>query len=324
MIRALALAAALVVCGGTAVGQPLTAREYGRVIGHAAQALDRAAKAGEEAKRQAQAAVSEVPERAVVRPQSGGAPVEVDNRKLLKALRARIAGGKRGIGAAAQVLRNLQQNLETTAKAPPAAPTDARQALARVLSRREFRPSRLAALQEALYRKLARIISYIFEHLPGVSLPADVRRPLLIAAFTVVAAAALFLVVRLVLRLAPRGGKAEVEAAARPPEIKPHAAWLEEVESALRAGDHRAALRALHMAALMRLDESGQIRYVDSRTDGGFLRALRESGRHDLADALAALSVIFAIVWYGMAPAGPAEYRAAREHWDELEALAAA
>ena len=321
MIRALALAAALLVCGRTAVGQPLTAREYGRVIGHAAQALERAAKAGEEAKRQAQAAVSEVPERAVVRPQSGGAPVEVDNRKLLKALRAKIAGGKRGIGAAAQVLRNLRQNLETTAKAPPA---DAREALARVLRRREFRPSRLAALQEALYRKLARIISYIFEHLPGLSLPADVRRPLLIAAFAVVAAAALFLVMRLVLRLAPRGGKAEVEAATRPPEIKPHAAWLEEAESALRAGDHRAALRALHMAALMRLDESGHIRYVDSRTDGGFLRALRESGRHDLADALAALSVIFAIVWYGMAPAGPTEYRAAREHWDKLEALAAA
>ncbi len=103
--------------------------------------------------------------------------------------------------------------------------------------------------------------------------------------------------------------------------MRSHADWLAEAEANLKAGDCRAALRALHMAALLKLDEAGILTYQSSATDGRFLRLLRSKGLNDLAAALSSLNHLFVLVWYGNRPAGPQEYAAAQARWRELEAL---
>jgi len=321
VIRAFALAAALFSCGCVAAGQPLTPAQYARIVGGAAQGLHQAARAGKESKRLAQVALGRLPGRAVVQSGAGAPPLTVDNRGLLRALRDEVARGPSGIMSAAQVLRNLQRNLEIDVTPAPA---DARGVLAAVLRRREFRPSRWEQLRERFYQWLARVIDAILGLLPDLGLPATTLRVIALIVLAVAGAIALLLVLRLVMTMASRPRKASLPAAVSRAAVKPHSAWVAEADEALRSGDYRGALRALHMAALMKLDEAGHIRFMESRTDGRFTRALRDGGRHELASALSALSLVFAAAWYGAAPAGPQEYAAAQEHWHRLEALAAA
>jgi len=316
-----ALVAVLLIGGHIAAAEPLSSVRYARIVADTATALEQAAKAGDHSRQLATAALKQIPRRAQVSALPGAQPVQVDNRRLLDGLQEEVIAGRRGIEAAARTLHSLQYGLQA-ANAP--SPPDARKVLAEVLRRGEFKPSRLAVLQARLYRLVVRMIEWIIDHWPHVHGAGVNLRPFFIALLGVIAALTLYFIVRLVLRLVPRG---ETQGVLSPPPsapIKPHAAWLTDAEAALNAGDYRAALRALHMAALMRLDEAGQIRYVDSRTDGRFVRALRDGGRDDLADALGRLSRLFAYCWYGMAPAGPAEYAAASEQWMRLEALAAA
>jgi hypothetical protein len=314
--------AALLLGGCTAAAEPLSSARYARIVADAAAALERIARSGG-SQRAATATLARIPQQAQVVTTPGAPPFRVDNRRLLAGLKAEVVAGRWGIETAAQTLRNLQYSLQP-ASAP--APSDPRQALARVMRRGEFKRGRLDALSAGFYRWIARIIDWIINHFP--SLPS-IRglglnlRTFFIVVLAMIAALTLYFIVRLVLQLVPRG--AMPGQPARPPSvpIRPHAAWLAEAEAALTAGDYRAAMRALHMAALMKLDEAGRIRYLDSRTDGGFVRALRDDGRDDLADALGRLSRLFAYCWYGMTPAGPDEYAAAREQWVRLEALSA-
>jgi hypothetical protein len=320
-MRALALAATLLLACRIAAGQSLTPAQYVRAVGEVASELDRAAHAGAQSDRLAEAALGKIPKHVVIQNPRGGPGVAVDNSQLLQGLGDDIARGKRGITSAAGVLRNLQANLKHQGQPAPA---DARTVLARVLRRGEFRPSRFAALQLRIIRWIDRILRAIAHLIPSVNVPASTGRLLLILLLIAVGVLVLYLIARLVMSLGPRPGRPKVEAPPSPTVMRPHTAWLAEADAALRAGDHRSALRALHMAALMRLDEAGYIRYVDSRTDGRFVRALRDSGRPEIAEALAALSLVFAVVWYGMAAAGPTEYATAEAQWRQLEALAVA
>ena len=332
MIRGLALAGMLLVACRIAAAQTVTPAQYSRTVGQVAGELDRAARASAQSDRLAQAALGKLPERVVVRDPAGGPRVAVDNSQLLQGLRDDVARGRRGITSAAGVLRNLQANLKQPIGAVP---PDAREVLARVLHRGEYRPSRLAALELRIVRWIERVIErisravdratrYIGDRFPSVRMPPSVGRLVLIVVLIVVGVLILYLIARIVMRMGPRVGRPRGEGPTPPTPTKPHTDWLADAEAALRAGDYRGALRALHMAALMRLDEAGHIRYVDSRTDGRFVRALRESGRSEIADALAALSLVFAAAWYGKAPAGPTEYLSAQAQWRQLEALAAA
>ena len=330
MTRTVALAAILLLWCRIAAGETLTPAQYSSTVGQVASELDKASQAGAQSDRLAQAALAKLPQHLEVQMPMGGAGMVVDNRWLLQALREDVARGKRGIASAADVLRNLQANLRQQGRPTPA---DARKALARVL--RRVKPGRLAAwemratrwIDRALRyidRLLNRATRYIGDRVPSVRLPSGTGRFVLIVLLAAIGVLILYLVARIVTSLGPRAGRPTVEGASPRTEMKPHSAWLADAESALGVGDYRGALRALHMAALMRLDEAGHIRYVDSRTDGRFVRALRESGRSEMAEALAALSLVFASAWYGMAPAGPTEYLSAQAQWRQLEALAAA
>ncbi|UCH36376.1 MAG: DUF4129 domain-containing protein [Armatimonadota bacterium] len=329
MTRAVVLAVVLFASGRAAAAQVMTPAEYGRVIGHAAQALEDAAASDQDPKPLAKAALEVMPKHAEVRSDTDGRTIKVDNTDLIRALRGQVTEGRAGIRTAAGVLRNLERNMAVESKAPPA---DARGALERVLQRREFRPSALDKAR-AWFNRLAmrallgvsRAIAYLFTrlHLPGIELPLGWQRFIVRAILVLCGVVAFILVVRLVMRLPLRRARS-LPVAPQPLAAKSHGAWLADAEAALKAQDYRAAVRALHMAALMKLDEAGHIRYVDSRTDGRFTRALRQGGRHDLADTLSSLSTVFAAVWYGMRPAGPGEYTTAEAQWRQLEALAGA
>jgi len=82
-------------------------------------------------------------------------------------------------------------------------------------------------------------------------------------------------------------------------------------------------VRALHMAALLRLDRLGMIEYHESVTDGRFLSVLRHRGRSDLIDGLWPLVALFERTWYGGREAEATDYRRGRECWTRVEALAA-
>ncbi len=328
MIRAATLIVALVAWGSAAVAQAITPAQYRRATADAAQRLDYAAAAGNKSRMLAEQALEGLPERVAVQAGSGLSPVYADNRQLLRALRSEVIRGPRGIRAAARVLRNLESNLGV--QPAPALP-NAWTRLVEVLRRREFRPNALTAMQRAIARvmaavadMIARAITWMFARLPeGARGSLHTWRIIMRALLIVVGAFALFLVVRLVIGLMPRRQESAITGEAKPVVVRPHAAWLAEAETSSRAHDYRVAMRALHMAALMKLDEAGLISYVDSRTDGRFVQALRETHHTDQADALAALNHVFSLVWYGQALAGPHEYDTAREHWMRLEAAAA-
>jgi hypothetical protein len=337
VIRAFALATALILCIGIAAADAMTPGEYARAVAGAAQGLEQAAKAGKQSKPLATAALDRLPRRVVVRQGPTGPAVEVDNRELIRDLREQVVGGRSGIKGAARVLRNLERSIGP--RAQPAA-ADARTVLAGVLRGKDFKPSRIESIMaritsirdrvvsaigrfiDRVLRGIRRVLRPLSKYAPDVALPRDLWHSVAVVLVAVILAIIIYLIVRLVLRIIPRGPAPQRVQAPEPVPIRPHADWLADAESALRAGDYRSALRALHMAALMRLDEGGFIRYMDSRTDGRFTRALRDSGRHDLAETLAAISTPFAAVWYGAAPARPGDYVAAQEHWKRLEALA--
>jgi len=306
----------------------LTQTEYRLRVGEVAAQLQQAAKQGERGKRFAQQAVAQLPEKATVA-SPGQAPVSIDNRDLLRTLRQRVGQGREGILSAAGVLRSLQSVLEPP---PGPLPPHPRETLSRVLSRSDFKPSRLSQLQAWMVRMidrmlemLARVFESIGNRFPSLRLGLSKRaqHAILTALLVICGLVTLYLVARVGLGagVARRRPSGEVALEAEP--LRAHDQWLVEADAALRAGDYRAAVRALHLAALMRLDETGYISFTASLTDGRIVRTLAARGRGQIADALAALSRLFAAIWYGLAPAGPEEYRRAREEWQRLEAMTA-
>jgi hypothetical protein len=328
--RVAALAAAVFLACGLAAARPLTDSEYSRVLTQVAGRLVQAA-AARDGVSLTRAALDGLPDRCQVQAAPNAPPLAVDNRELLRRLRRQVAQGPDGVRFAAQVVQNLAVSCRAGPR--PAPPTHAHRVLAEVLSRPEFHPSPLAGLQARFLRWIGRAVQWVLDTIASVldrltglgpRLPRRAQRAILVALLVLSAGATLVLIARLALRIASsRTGPRPATAAGQGRDLPPHQHWLSQAEAATRSQDYRAAVRALHMAALMRLDEGGRISYVSSQTDRRFVRALKEHQLDDLSDSLAALNRLFAVVWYGFAPAGPDEYRLAREHWSRLEALSA-
>ncbi len=70
--------------------------------------------------------------------------------------------------------------------------------------------------------------------------------------------ALVYLIVVLLLRAQkPPAPEEEALAPARPKLLQPYATWLEQAARHAQDGDYLLAVRALHMAALMKLDDGG-------------------------------------------------------------------
>ena len=321
MRKAALVVGALALLCSEAFASQLTPAQYGEVIGRAAARLEEAAKLGDQGGRLARGALKELPERVQIAPAEGGPAAQIDNRELVKGLGRLAKQGKGGLTRAARRLRSLEHSVTATASPAPA---DADQVLTSVLSRREFRVSWWARFRQWVGCLWIRALGFILDRFFRLvdQLPPGLRLLATIALLAVIGALGVWLVVRLVLRGGLRRAREEAAPAAEPGRRRTYAEWLAAAEASLQQDDYRAALRALHMAALMKLDEAALVSYQDAVTDGRFVRALRDKGLHGLAEALAGLNRLFAASWYGRAPAGPEQYAAARAQWKELEALA--
>ena len=243
----------------------------------------------------------------------------MDNREFVKLLRRQAARGPEGRRAAAGALRNLQAG---SSERPALGTGDPRAVLTNVLSRREFKESWLGKLRQRLYAWLWRVFLALLGLFPDVNMPRNLLAWIIWTLVGIATLIVLTLVVRLVMRYEPRRAK-KPALEAEEIVIRSHDEWLAEAEARSSEGDYRGALRAVHMAALLKLDEAGVIRFDHSATDNRFVRLLRSRGLEEMAAALGALNSLFSVVWYGCAPAGPQEYIAARARWADLEALTA-
>ncbi|MBN1458778.1 MAG: DUF4129 domain-containing protein [Armatimonadetes bacterium] len=318
----LTLGTVLCLASSAVWGAELTKEEYARLVARASDELKQAAASDDHRRSQAVAAIELLPEQVDVVVVAGSSSFQTDNAALKAALLKMVRRGPEGMEAAARVLTNLQQLLAVDSEARP---EEARAVLASVLAQREFRPGLAQRLRAYLYRLGLELLEWLIARFPGLD-PGLVGALASIVGWVIVAVVAalvLYLLARVLGLSAPTWRRAEVATTPEPERerAKTHADWLAEAEVALRAGDYQAALRALHMAALVRLDELGVVSYQQAATDGQLVRQLRRTGRTAEAEALLGLNRLFALAWYGERRMGPTEYEAAHAHWRELEAL---
>jgi len=302
-----------------AAANPLTPVQYERIVAQAAKQLDHAADRGSSGQADAIRALQQVPARVDVRAETGVPLLRVDNRALLRRLGSEVRSGPGGMQAAARTLRSLEDGLKLQGPPPPAG---AQRVLRDVLSRPEFRETWWERLQRRVTAWVMNFIASLLSHLPkpgraGVWLMVVLWSALALAGLIIIAAAISLL------RKPRRRVRRERRAEPAAPVGLSHLDWLAEAARAAEAGDHRAAVRAVHMAALAKLDEVGVVSFDRAATDARYVGLLREKGRGELAAVLTKLNRLFAAVWYGSAPARGAEYAAAQEGWRELEVLAA-
>ncbi len=165
----------------------------------------------------------------------------------------------------------------------------ARELLVEILSRAEF-----AEAGESLLHRLFAAINAI---LPGlISGPGLVA--VLILSFAAVAVF-LFLLIRILrrFRLSLEGEGREIALNAGPGS--PRAA-LADSRKAAEKGSYKEALRLLLLALLLQLDEEGSLDYHYSRTNGEYLRQLRERS-YPACSPAAELFSLYEKIWYGRA-----------------------
>lgn len=317
MSKAGALAVLLVCWSSAALAAPMTSAEYARIVDRAADAFEQATEVGQSGMAGAQLALKQIPTRIDVRLTPGGAVIHVDNRKLLRQLWKDLSGGAKGVRAAARTLRNLESGIVA---APPSPLANAGQALREVLARREFRESWLERMKRLFYDWLLRLLASITSRFPKVALPAKI---LAIIAWAVLSIAGLVIIVAGLRLLTRPRRRARGAPAPRAIVRLTHADWLEQAAKAAESGDYRTAVRAVHMAALARLDEAGMVSFDSAATDSRFVRMLRERGQHEVAVTLEALNRLFALIWYGSAHAREPDYLAAQARWGELKGMTA-
>ncbi len=203
----------------------------------------------------------------------------------------------------------------------------ARGTLASVLKKGDFQSGWWAKQQERFWENVAQWLRRIFRHvhlrspdLSGWGVSERFWRGLGFVVLALGALALIYLIAVLLLRWErPRPVEEERVPEARPKLVQPHAAWLEQAARHARADDYLLAVRALHMAALMKLDEAGLVRYDHAYTDHRFVRLLQARGQVELARALGLFNSLFARLWYGQRAAGVQEYEQAEEHWRAVE-----
>ena len=318
MIKGLGLLAVLLFWCSAAWGAQLTTAEYTQAVSRCADALEAAAEQEDRGPADAESALGSLPKRVEIIGLQGEPRGLADNAKLIEVLEERIAQGREGMLDSVGILRSLEDGLSAY---PSSYPNNARLVLDEVLSRREFRRSWWQKVVDRFYAWLVGLIEAILAALPEAELKGLGAAIRLIgwALFAVSAALAVLMIVKLVRSFVPtRVARAGADMPA-PILIKTYSGWLSEADSSLKAGDYRQALRALHMAALLKLDHSGVLPYDESATDGSFVRVLERKGLREIALALAKLNDIFARAWYGDAPAGPSDYGLAQEQWAALE-----
>lgn len=150
-------------------------------------------------------------------------------------------------------------------------------------------------------------------------LPAD-GVPALQYAVPIAAALGLILVLVYILRGLGGGFAADAQLL-QPNEADPltSEAALTRAQQFSGAGDYRAAVRFQYLAALLKLDERGLLRYERALTNREYLRRLAD--RPQLAAGLGPVVEVFDRVWYGFEPLDAQAYARYEHSVAALEAL---
>jgi hypothetical protein len=220
----------------------------------------------------------------------GGESVAVDNRWLADEI-ARPAPDT------ALIAERLGALADALAQPPGAAPADSIERLRHILSAPPYARSEASpppAWMTDLLSWLGRLIERLLS--PLGSLPSGTGSSLAWA----IAAVGILLVLGVILSLALRLRRGLVGEAARPEEAEEVLTAREAIDQAgelARGGDYRAAVRYLYLAALLRLDERGMLRYDRALTNREYLDRTRDNPA--LRAALTPIVETFDTVWYG-------------------------
>lgn len=250
-----------------------------------------------------------------------GGAIHPDNSAILASLEAsppRVATAEAGLRALLAALDRAER------PAPGASRANSQARLQRILQRPEFGPipppgpvasllqSLQARLGEALSRALepvGRWLAQVLASLLGedTAVGSGLRFAGPPLALLAVAGLVAWVYRRLRRELAPDVVGASREASpARPTAEQARA----EAERLAAAGDYRAAIRALGVAALLRCDELGRVRFDRSLTNQEVLGKARLQGDEGLAAHLAPLLQAFDRCWYGGASCSRESYAA--------------
>jgi hypothetical protein len=114
-----------------------------------------------------------------------------------------------------------------------------------------------------------------------------------------------------------------VDAEPPPHEQSAEALWRRAEELA-RAGDFRAAVRALYLAVLSRLHHQHLLSYEPTRTNGEYVRQVRlaEGAPPDLHVPFEHLTTLFEARWYGEGACAAGDYAACRALAEEIQSRA--
>ena len=196
---------------------------------------------------------------------------------------------------------------DALAQPPNAAPADALKRLQAILAAPPYsrpQPAPPPAWLTAFLNWLGRIIEAILRPLGAVA-PGTAN--VVAWAIGLIGLAALIAVIVYLLAGLRRGVIAE----ARPPTDDPEANLtareaLDQASILARDGDYRTAVRFLYLAALLRLDERGLLRYDRALTNREYLERIGDNPK--LQAALQPIVETFDSVWYGSTPLDPVYY----------------
>ena len=247
-----------------------------------------------------------------------GSTIQPNLTSILSALEAERPNPQ----AAAAGLQAVLAEVERPQPTPQlAAGDDARTRLQRILDRPEFQPAPppdpiSAALQQwwqTIQDRIGSALRAVFDWLAqreGGS-PSD---EFLGGALRFSLALAGLLLIGGILALVLRGlgqtiGPGVIGSPAEPGAPPPSAdAWRAEADRLAQTGAFRAAIRALYLAALLRWDEQGRLRFDRTLTNREVLRQATSRGDAPLVERLGPLVERFDRLWYSGLPGSPEDY----------------
>lgn len=240
-----------------------------------------------------------------------GTSLPVDNAWLREAMAADEPD-------VALITTRLGALLDALTRPDSRAPDDAQARLERILNNPPFARSQSEPSQSSWLRDLLEWLARLLESLfRPVSDAAQAGSSLIGWAIAIIGGGLLAAVIGYLLLGLRRSVVREASIADDDPEANLTAKTaLDQASVLARAGDYRAAVRYLYLAALLRLDERKLLRYDRALTNREYLEQVRDN--EPLRRQLAPVVETFDRVWYGHAPLDAAGFAAYRE---QVEAL---
>ncbi len=234
-----------------------------------------------------------------------GTTVPVDNAWLAQAMDTPTPD-------TVEITARLQAILDTLARPRAAAPADAQQQLAELLSRPPFaepeRPDLDLSWLEQLLRPLLEWLEPLFRPATEVGQAASPLFNVIVTGVSLL----LLLVVLVVLVRSLRRSTVSVARTAPDPDdpdarLTPAEA-VSHAQSLAHAGDFRTAMRYMYLALLLRLDAANLLRYDRALTNYEYLEQLRDNPQ--LRTQITPIIQTFDRVWYGNEPLDAAGFQA--------------